>query len=71
MRKALSVARDDAALLKDVAPAKRAAAAAAVEGLKRTLQDFQVLVANKDKQEARSGPGGAGDVRSHCKPPPF
>ena len=52
VRRALDVVvRDSAALLKDI-PAKNAeAGAAAIAGLKQTLQDFQVVVANKDKQE--------------------
>lgn len=54
VRKALEVAtRDEAALLADVVPANRPAAQAALASLKRSLQDFQVVVANKDKQEAR------------------
>lgn len=52
MRRALEVAtRDEASLLADVAPGKKAEGASALASLKKCLQDFAVVVANKDKQE--------------------
>jgi cyclophilin family peptidyl-prolyl cis-trans isomerase len=52
VRRALEVAtRDEAALLKDVPEGNKAQAKAALAKLKQSLQEFQVVVANKDKQE--------------------
>ncbi len=52
VRRALQIVRDDSAkVLADVPAANKAAAAAELEKLKTALQEFAVIVANKDKQE--------------------
>ena len=48
------VTRDESGILKDVPPANQAAAKAALAGLKKSLQQFKVVVDNKDKQEVRA-----------------
>jgi len=48
------VTREEAAILKDVPAANTAAAKAALASLKKSLQQFQVVVSNKDKQEVRA-----------------
>ena len=48
------VTRDESAILKDVPAANQAAAKAALAGLKKSLQQFKVVVDNKDKQEVRA-----------------
>ena len=54
MRRALDVVvRDEATLLKDIPASNQAAGKAAIAALRKSLQEFQVIVANKDKQEAR------------------
>ena len=52
VRRALQIVRDDSAkILADVPAANKAKAAAELEKLKNALQEFSVVVANKDKQE--------------------
>ena len=52
VRRALQIVRDDSAkVLADVPAANKAKAAAELEKLKNALQEFAVVVANKDKQE--------------------
>jgi hypothetical protein len=52
VRRALQIVRDDSAkVLADVPAANKAKAAAELEKLKTALQEFAVVVANKDKQE--------------------
>jgi hypothetical protein len=63
------VSRDEGGILKDVPPANQAAAKAALAGLKKSLQQFKVVVDNKDKQEVRLNPWlrACGGVCA-CKP---
>ena len=70
MSRALDVVtRDESGILKDVPPANQAAAKAALAGLKKSLQQFKVVVDNKDKQEVRAprlrACGGASAIVSH------
>lgn len=61
MRRAAEVlTRDEAALLKDIPGKNAAAGKAAIAGLRKSLQEFQVVVENKDKQEARRRCGEPG-----------
>ena len=54
MRRSLSIVKDESGkLLADVPARNKAAASAALAALKTSLTEFQVIVANKDKQEAR------------------
>ena len=54
VRRSLSIVKDDSGkLLADVPARNKAAATATLATLKTSLQEFQVIVANKDKQEAR------------------
>ena len=56
VRKALEVASQPEAVLKDVPPAGQEQAKEALAKLKACLQEFKVVVDNKDKQEARARP---------------
>ena len=52
VRRALQIVRDDSAkVLADVPAANKAAATAELAKLKTALEEFSVVVANKDKQE--------------------
>ena len=60
MRRSLGIVKNEAAaILADVPAANKATATAALARLRTSLEEFSVVVANKDKQEARA-PRGAG-----------